>query len=505
MTLNLHARLLQAVAAGTFAAVAPLAAQAAVTISAGATLNIACASGVCTPTKKGAVLNVTQLDGMLASGNVKITTGGSKSSDIVVSAAIGWASASTLTLDAYQSITIDKSISVNGSGGLAILTNDGGTGGDYSFGKKGNVTFLGTTNPLTINGNSYTLVDNIATLAADIAAQPAGFYALASSYDASGDGTYAASPIPTRFTGTFEGLGNTVSKLTITDTSNLGNESGQDVGMFEELGGTIRDFGLIRAKVAATDVDARVGALVGTADNPSTIIRCFATGAVTGSGEGGAAGGLVGVGNSTIEDSYTAITVHGGRGGYYGGLIGWNDGAIVQSYATGQMYGLNGSLIGGFVGRNDGSITQSYASSAVSDGTRGPGLGGLVGENEGTITQSYSIGALSADGRYPVVGGLIGVDRANAGSVTTAYWDTDTSGVTDTSKGAGNVSNDPGIVGLSTAQFQSGLPGGLIYPYGEKARQSTMDCHIFFLCFRPHKDAILRFVNDSDGRCVKGT
>jgi len=58
------------------------------------------------------------------------------------------------------------------------------------------------------------------------------------------------------------------------------------------------------------------------------------------------------------------------------------------------------------------------------------------------------------------VGGLIGYDGAQAGSLSDTYWDTDTSGVTNLSQGPGNITNDPGITGLTTAQFQSGLPQG---------------------------------------------
>jgi hypothetical protein len=35
-----------------------------------------------------------------------------------------------------------------------------------------------------------------------------------------------------------------------------------------------------------------------------------------------------------------------------------------------------------------------------------------------------------------------------------------TSGITNPSQGAGNVSNQPHITGLTTAQFQAGLPTG---------------------------------------------
>ncbi len=46
------------------------------------------------------------------------------------------------------------------------------------------------------------------------------------------------------------------------------------------------------------------------------------------------------------------------------------------------------------------------------------------------------------------------------GTQASAYWDTNTSGVTDLSKGAGNVSNAPGITGIKTAKLRAGLPAG---------------------------------------------
>jgi len=56
-----------------------------------------------------------------------------------------------------------------------------------------------------------------------------------------------------------------------------------------------------------------------------------------------------------------------------------------------------------------------------------------------------------------LVGGFVG---NLLGSTTKDYWDTDTSGITNLAQGAGNVSNAPGITGLTTAQFQAGLPAG---------------------------------------------
>jgi hypothetical protein len=52
------------------------------------------------------------------------------------------------------------------------------------------------------------------------------------------------------------------------------------------------------------------------------------------------------------------------------------------------------------------------------------------------------------------------MDQSESGSLTDAYWDTTTSGITNPSQGAGTPANDPGITGLTTDQLQSGLPAG---------------------------------------------
>ena len=47
-----------------------------------------------------------------------------------------------------------------------------------------------------------------------------------------------------------------------------------------------------------------------------------------------------------------------------------------------------------------------------------------------------------------------------APGISYAYWDLDTSGVSDPHRGAGNIADDPGITGLTDAQLKSGLPAG---------------------------------------------
>ena len=55
-----------------------------------------------------------ELESLLAAGDVTVNSGGSMSSNILVSSGIGWSSNSALTLDAYKSVTINKSIAVSG-------------------------------------------------------------------------------------------------------------------------------------------------------------------------------------------------------------------------------------------------------------------------------------------------------------------------------------------------------------------------------------------------------
>ncbi len=524
-------------------------AQAAVTISSGPTSNMTCSAGVCTPTAADAVLNAGDLEGLLASGNLKVTTTGARvqANDIRIAAPIAWSSATTLSLDAYKSIAIGKPVTVSGSGGVSLVTNDGGTSGEFSVSGKGRVTFQTLSGTLTINGAAYALVRNVTELAAAIAANPSGNFALAKNCDASRDGTYATPPVPTVFNGAFNGLGNTISNLTINDPT-----ENAYVGVFAEIvsGATLANIRLANENVTGgsgssiSDSTEFIGGLVGYA-NGGTFAEIFATGVVTG-GDYASVGGLVGIGGGALRSSGTAMSVSNGGLGNAGGLVGGTGGGpVVDSYATGNVSGTGfvgglvgfnayspiihsyaagqvtsndqGTYVGGLTGMNDGSaidrsfstgavtcqfvcgglvgingaggatstISQSYATGSVSssegagglvgynmfgavsdsyamDGVSAQTSGGLVGENvnQGTfpaIARSYAAGAVT--GTAGTTGGLIGYDEFASG-IKHAYWDTTTSGIANLSQGAGNVSNDPGIKGLTTAQFQSGLPKG---------------------------------------------
>ena len=208
-----------------------------------------------------------------------------------------------------------------------------------------------------------------------------------------------------------------------------------------------------------------VGGLAGTA---GTITNCYATGNVIGTGSG-AIGGLVGWHRyGTVSYSYSTGNVTGNYSGglvgvngynwlsfgpmaltiddtvavYYsystgsvtgsicvGGLVGENylDSAVVgYSYSTGSAAGNN--MTGGLVGFNAGNVTESYATSSVIGSDC---VGGLVGSNKwGTVRNSYSTGSVAGNSS---VGGLVGY----GGTVSSSFWDTQTSGQNVSAGGTG--------------------------------------------------------------------
>jgi len=487
VTSGIFSRFAMAGIASATLCVAP-AAHAAVTISSAATSNMSCSGGVCSPTAANAVLNVGDLTSMLASGNVTVNTGtgslAQQVEDILVASTFNWASANALTLDAYRSVTFTAPVAVNGAAPVTLVTNDGGSGGNLLFASGGSLSFLGTANSLSINGAVYTLVADIHTLANDVASAPAGNYALASSYDASRDGTYAAAPVAATLDGAVEGLGNAITNLAVNIPANAKYKIG--VGLFAQNAGRISNVTLGNLQIDVYDRCAPVGGLAGynagamfgdtasgnvssrgtfkhagcygftgglAGDNGGTILSSGSSAKV----EGISPGGLVGINSGSIALSRATGPVSSSQGSI-GGLSGWNDGSgtISQCFATGQVTG-GGSYTGGLVGYNgtEDSVTavisDSYATGSVKGGQNVGGLSGYNGDEfqPATVEYSYSTGAGS--GRY--AGGLLG---SAASTLIDNYWDTTTSGTRDGIPG-GNIA---GVTGLTSKQFRTGLPSG---------------------------------------------
>nr|AYC79434.1 hypothetical protein [uncultured bacterium] len=449
--------------AAVFAASAP--AHAAVTISTAATQNMSCSSGTCVPTAAKAVLNVSDLESYLSQfGNVHVTTTGTgvEANDIIVRSPFSSPDSKSLTLKAHKAITVNAAVSIgSGTAELELQSDTLDATDALSFGRKGHITFGSLSGILGINGGIFTLVGSVQGLASAVAANPSGAYALANSYDAGQDGPYANSPVSS-LSGSFEGLGNGISNLSI-DVSDT-HQKNTYVGLFGRLEGQakVSDFSMTGANVQVernvTGDYVFMAPLAGL--NIGTIARVDAGGIVSGPDKYTVtAGGLVGINTvhccghvpGLITDSHATADVE--SGGSSGGLAGRNAGGVIdRSYATGTAQST--SVAGGLVGDNTGPITDCYATDDVVQGNY---AGGLVGYNSGIVDASYSTGTVTG-GNF--VGGLIGADISTAGSLTNTYWDFDTSGITDPNQGAGSPANDPGITGLTTKQFQSGLPTG---------------------------------------------
>lgn len=437
------------------AIVGSVSAHADVTISADPTQNMTCSGGVCVPTATDAVLNVTDLENFLASGNLTIdTTGlGIQANNIDITAPFSWSAASSLTLDAFQSITVTGAVTNEGTGGVSLITDDGGSGGTLAFLSGGSIGFSNLKDALMINGTKYKLAATLKRLILDVVEHPNHAFALAASYNAKRDGAYNNSPISALFTGSFSGLGNTISNLEIQ------NMSDDDVGLFSQVAasGSISGLHLQNVVIQGSDQEQYAGGLAGW--NEGVITNSSTSGLIN----AGFAGGLVGYNTGTIYRSSSSATT---RGSYEaGGLVATHDeGLIDESFATGKVthnrQQTGRSDEGGLAGDVFAPITDSYAEGNVYDVATDGSVGGLVAfinvSGGGAISTSYSTGIPKPrphGTRYS--GGFIG--WVLSATLSNCYWDTTTS---ETDVGVGGHTTLPGITGLTTSQLQSGLPSG---------------------------------------------
>jgi len=371
--------------------------------------------------------------------------------DIIIDGTINTTNG-TLTLDSYHSVLFNAPVTIGGAGVVVITTNDGGSGGDYSFATGASLNFTGVGQSLTINAIAYSLLYS-ATDLQDINNNLGAFhYALANSIDLT---SVSWTPIGTDsggnilnssagFAGTFTGLGHAVSNLTI----NSGNDY---IGLFGVTSGTVRDIGVVNANITG---EADVGALVGMANGP--VLNAFATGQVAATNSLGEtysrAGGLIGVLNTaTVQNSYAMVTVSGGSGGganaNVGGLIGEaNNASVLNSFATGMVSAPYTDNAGGLIGAAASvTITNAYATGAV---TSNHTAGGLVGNAGGsTFSNVYATGYVSTSVNG---GGLVGSDGSS--TATYAYWDAGTTGLA--------ADGLAGTTSASTTTLQSALPSG---------------------------------------------
>ncbi|MXX98848.1 MAG: cadherin-like beta sandwich domain-containing protein [Gammaproteobacteria bacterium] len=271
------------------------------------------------------------------------------------------------------------------------------------------------------------------------------------------------------FSGIFEGNGYTISNLRINMKNiNTDNNAGwglSGVGLFgvTAKNAVIRNVGLLKLRITKSNSPR---ARPDSTDNPPTY---YLKGV----------GGLVGINDGTIINSYVAGRIDGGtynsryaennREGRrnVGSLVGTNLRKIINSYSIADVVGR--STVGGLVGENChrlyagcansvGEIVNSYARGTVASEF---GSGGLVGANRYKITDSYALADIEhrertdiEDADY-IAGGLVGENVNNINKprtvsrfpqITASYWQKN-----------GSPLPDIGKVGLVPLSYTAGL------------------------------------------------
>lgn len=444
----------------------------------------------------GGTIHVDTLSRNLATTNIELN---STQGDLNLNGPVTWTAGNRLALNSAANINLNGKLAASGakaglslrardaieindnivlSGAASSLNLDAGKG--HRVNGAASVTLSGANTTYTSGGYYYTVIQTLAQLQA-INTNLDGLYVLGNNIL----GSYYCTALQSIggpagvFTGTLDGLGNTIGNLSITNT-------GSNVGLFARSSGTLANLKLDNLRVSDNNYGAgpsSLGALVGvnsgrianvTATRVNVLgssLRSNAVGGLVGRNNGGrisgasvsgtvsgyapttAIGGLVGENASNgleaiIEDSstntlVTAKSTERNSLGGVGGLVGLNSrGRIVNASAQGRVETSRAGLnVGGLVGFNlMGDISRSSASGQVVAGGAGYS-GGLVGLNSnGRIAQSQASGAVFSSGGL-ATGGLVG--RSEGDSVLTNV------------KASGNVTDNyggdiGGLVGTNT-------------------------------------------------------
>ncbi|MCA8053468.1 two-partner secretion domain-containing protein [Burkholderia cepacia] len=413
-----------------------------------------------------------------------------------------------VTVNAAKQIRLGNKLTLTGenaslalnSGSGHTLTNDDAV-----------VTLSGRNASFSANGEAYRVIHDLAGLR-DVEGNMNGRYVLGNAVDGKGAQFRSLGGSSASFGGVFDGLGNTVRNLSVT------NPGVAAVGLFAANTGRIANLTLekitARAFGSADSAPVSVGVLAGynmgeisnvkakdilVSGRGRTIVgglvgsnwsgqidRASVSGRVEGDKDAMSVGGLVGEnltvlwpnrGDAIISNSRADVQVSSQSAGNTGGLVGLNRGVITASTAAGSVTAMaRGARVGGLVGFHErGSIEASLSSASVlagHDATAG-GLvgyntasidasdatgsvtvgdnakaGGLVGENLGKIAASTASGNVVA-GKSAIVGGLVGVNRA-----------TILASMANGSVQAGNAAVAGGLVGYNAGTVSASTANG---------------------------------------------
>ncbi|UVE69747.1 filamentous hemagglutinin N-terminal domain-containing protein [Burkholderia pyrrocinia] len=285
-----------------------------------------------------------------------------------------------VTMNAAQRIRIGNKVTLTGenaslalnSGSGHTLTNDDAV-----------VTLSGRNASFSANGEAYRVIHDLAGLRS-VDGNMNGRYVLGNAIDGGGAQFGSLGGNSSVFGGVFDGLGNTISRLTI-------NGNGQYVGLFGMNRGRISNLAL--DSFAVNESSTRTPASVGT---------------LAGANHGGTI--------SNVRVTKATVSSNGKVGSLVGGIVGDNvagviDGARFQGSITGNEVA---NSIGGVAGRNafGARVTNSRADAWITSMRSSNymrAVGGLVGTNwDATVSDSTSAGRISVGDRVHV-GGLVGV------------------------------------------------------------------------------------------------
>ncbi|WP_321958997.1 GLUG motif-containing protein [Burkholderia cenocepacia] len=426
-------------------------------------------AGVNAATARGAGRSIANdtLSRNLGTTNVALT---STTGDLTVDGAVAWNSDNALALtarngnvdlqqalsatganarvsvNAADQIRINNAVKLTGENAALELNAKNGHTVDLD---KAAVTLSGKNATFRANGDDYKVLHTVDDLR-NMASDRGGRYVLGNAIDGNNTRFKSIGRNDGVFYGTFDGLGNTVARLVLSDpgsssvglfgfnTGRIANLSLQGITATTEqpykyptaIGALAGYNGGTISNVKATDVNvagrgpAIVGGLVG-ANVGGTIDRATVTGRVSGDQDAYAIGGLVGqnltLGDlrqqpATIRNSHADVRVTGARDGVIGGFVGANTGRIEHSTSAGTVSAADDmALLGGFVGINldDGTIESSTSSANVRAAGRSEAIGGLAGINWGGIANSGATGSVTA-GAGSIAGGLV---ASNGGEI----------------------------------------------------------------------------------------
>ncbi len=146
----------------------------------------------------------------------------------------------------------------------------------------------------------------------------------------------------------------------------------------------------------------RTGGLVGELHTDGTITNSYTAGTISGD-----AGGLVGLNRGTITDSYSTADLMNSSDDK-GGFVASNYGTIDNCFASGFVSGGGNGNAGGFVNYNTGTITNSHATGEVIPFGIRSGGGFAAVNSGGTISDCYATGNVTSG----VAGGFIGTQQS---------------------------------------------------------------------------------------------